>query len=174
MTANAMAMAGELPHFAGREAGGIRAKARDGLRWALARPFLCLAVGFLLLLSGGGIAAPLIAGHDPNAFAGGANQAPSFDLPFGTDRLGRDIFSRVVFGARISLAASLAGVALGTAAGAVLGLVSGYRGGLLDIAVQRLVDVAIGFPQLVFLVAVVTLLGASFKTLILVLALAPI
>lgn len=91
--------------------------------------------------------------------------------PLGTDQLGRDMWSRVVHGSRVTLAISLAGVLLATVIGVGAGLIAGYRGGLLDRLVMRLVDVQLAFPVMLLALMVVAVIGPNAWTLITVLAL---
>ena len=108
------------------------------------------------------IFAPLIAPYDPLAqdlegkFAG-----PSLAHPFGQDELGRDILSRVIYGARISLTAGLAAVAIATVAGTIIGLLAGYFGGYTDSIFMRLMDVLLAFPSILLAIIVVSVLGPS-------------
>jgi peptide/nickel transport system permease protein len=107
---------------------------------------------------------PWIATHDPNALS--PNEvlaAPSMDHYFGTDAFGRDIFSRVVYGAWTSLQVSLIAVAIGTVLGTLVGVVSGYFGGFPDMVLQRIVDATISFPGLILAIALVGLVGPSVK-----------
>ncbi|MGA7672213.1 MAG: ABC transporter permease [Nitrolancea sp.] len=90
----------------------------------------------------------------------------------GTDQLGRDILSRVIFGARVSLIVGLTAVALGAGAGSTLGLLSGYYGGAIDSVVMRLGDVFLAFPYLLLAIAVVAVLGGGLLNVIVVLAIA--
>ena len=106
--------------------------------------------------------APLIAPYDPldqnlpEKFDG-----PSLAHPFGQDELGRDILSRVIYGARISLTAGLAAVALATAAGTLIGVVAGYFGSYTDSGLMRLMDVILAFPSILLAIVVVSVLGPS-------------
>ncbi|HEY7269487.1 MAG TPA: ABC transporter permease [Dehalococcoidia bacterium] len=141
--------------------------------WALVRNNPLGAMGglLILLLLFVGVFAPLLAPHPVNAFVGKINQAPSSAYPFGTDRLGQDIFSRVIRGARISLEVGLLSVGIGTALGLLIGITSAYKGGFMDTAIQRGVDIAIAFPQLILLLILVRLLGPSVKNVILAISL---
>jgi len=107
---------------------------------------------------------PLIATHDPNALSPTEVLAgPSTAHFFGTDAFGRDIFSRVVYGAWTSLQVSLIAVAIGTVLGTLVGVVSGYFGGVADMVLQRVVDATISFPGLILAIALVGLVGPSVK-----------
>jgi peptide/nickel transport system permease protein len=85
-------------------------------------------------------------------------QGPSLHHLLGTDNLGRDMFSRIVYGARISIAVGFGAVLIGTGLATLLGVVSGYFGGTFDLLFQRLIDVWIAFPALVLLISLVTIL----------------
>lgn len=120
--------------------------------------FLILA-GLLVLLA---ILAPLFAPNDPNATsAADMNAAPSARFPFGTDRYGRCICSRVLVGARTSIFSAVALVALTFIVGAVLGMLAGWYGGAADTVVMRIADVLLAFPQMVLAIAVAGLLGGG-------------
>jgi peptide/nickel transport system permease protein len=119
---------------------------------------------FLLLVVG--VFGPMVAPHEINDFAGLPNRGPSAEFPFGTDKFGRDILSRVAHGARISLLVGFLAVATGTTAGLLVGVVSGFKGGPVDMAIQRLVDLAIGFPGIILLLIVVRLLGPSILNVV--------
>jgi len=86
---------------------------------------------------------------------------PSLEHPFGTDHLGRDIFSRVVFGARSSLIAGITIVAISVAIGWPLGVVAGYRGGKIDTLIMRITDMFLAFPSLVLALIIAFILGPS-------------
>jgi peptide/nickel transport system permease protein len=97
-------------------------------------------------------------------------RAPNMAHWFGTDHLGRDVLSRIIYGARIALRIGLASSFLGATLGAVLGVVSAYFGGKTDLWLQRLMDVLLAFPLLVLALAIVAVLGRSTPHLILAIA----
>ena len=98
-------------------------------------------------------------------------RGPSLAHPFGQDRLGRDIFSRVVYGARVSLAVGCATVAISLAVGVTVGLFSGLAGGWIDELVMRAVDVLLAFPGILLAIALSAVLGPSLANVILALSL---
>ena len=121
--------------------------------------------------------APVLAPRDPFLFNLNERglpirmQAPTPAFPLGTDPLGRDVLSRIIYGARISLIVGLASVIIGTLLGTVLGLVSGYWEGTLDQIIQRGVDTTMAIPGIVLALAVMSVLGQSLTNIILVIAL---
>ena len=107
---------------------------------------------------------PWIATHDPNALSTDeVLKAPSGAHYFGTDNYGRDVFSRVVYGAWISLQVSVIAVAIGTVLGTLIGVLSGFLGGHVDMVLQRIVDAVLSFPGLILALALVGLVGPSVK-----------
>jgi peptide/nickel transport system permease protein len=115
--------------------------------------------GLLILLS---ILAPLLTPNDPNATSAlHMNEAPSRAFPFGTDRYGRCICSRVLMGARTSIFSAVTLVAVTFVFGTVLGMLAGWFGGAADTAVMRLADVFLAFPQMVLAIAVAGILGGG-------------
>ena len=108
------------------------------------------------------IAAPLVAPYEPSEQDyNHVLEGFSIFHPFGTDNFGRDIFSRVIYGARISLSVGLLGVALGLAAGMLIGLVAGHWGGWIDDVLMRALDLLLAFPQLLLAIMVITVLGVG-------------
>ncbi len=99
-----------------------------------------------------------------------AIKAPSAEHPFGTDKMGRDIFTRVLYGARTSLSSTFILVAVIFVAGSLLGVLAGYFGGWVDAVIMRLADMMIAFPGLVLAIAVAGILGASTKNAIIAIA----
>ncbi|TMC11545.1 MAG: ABC transporter permease [Chloroflexi bacterium] len=125
-------------------------------------PRVTTAASVVALLFLVALLAPIISPHDPLA------QSPDDSyLPpgpghlLGTDELGRDLLSRILWGARVSLPVALVAVVVGLVGGGALGLVCGYRGGLTDLLLMRLVDALLAFPGLILAIAIVAALGPS-------------
>ena len=126
-------------------------------------------ITLLLLLTG--IFANFIAPHGVDDFAGDLLVAPSAKYWFGTDNLGRDLLSRVILGARISVIVGLSAATLGTLLSAAIGVMSGYAGGKLDLIVQRFVDGWMSFPALILLIVMLSLTGPGMWEVIIALGL---
>ncbi|MCD8552928.1 ABC transporter permease [Seleniivibrio sp.] len=108
------------------------------------------------------IFAPFIATHDPTAInLNNIFAAPSAQNFFGTDELGRDVFSRIVYGSRISLFVGFVAVGISLLIGVILGLVAGYFGGWTDIIIMRIVDIMLCFPAFFLILAVIAFLNPS-------------
>lgn len=121
------------------------------------------------------IFAPAIAPHDPlDQNLRAAKQPPawseggSWDFPLGTDTLGRDMFSRIIFGTRVSLTVGFFGVLIAGTLGMVTGLVSGYLGGRVDSTIMGLINLVLAIPYLVFVVVIAAILGRSLINVILI------
>jgi peptide/nickel transport system permease protein len=132
----------------------------------------------LVVVIGSAIAAPWVAPHDPAKQSLIRRFTPpvwmsggSTAYPLGTDQVGRDILSRIVHGARISLVVGVSAVLVSVVVGVTMGLVSGYVGGRVDVALMTIVDVWLSFPQLLLALAFVAALGPSLLTIIVVLGL---
>lgn len=91
---------------------------------------------------------------------------PSWDFPLGTDNLGRDMLSRCLYGARLSVIVAISGASLATTISVLLGVISGYLGGWVDMTLQRFVDAWMSFPGLVILIVVVSVFGPGMTTII--------
>lgn len=127
---------------------------------------------FVLLLVLVAIFAPWIVPYDPEGFFDydALNQPPSWTHWMGVDSLGRDIYSRVVMGARISLSAGFVSVALGALVGTVLGLVAGYYEGWWERIIMRISDVLLAFPGILLAIGVVAVLGSNMVNVIIAVA----
>jgi peptide/nickel transport system permease protein len=115
--------------------------------------------------------APLVAPYEPlKTDLDGALRGPSPGHPFGQDRLGRDVFSQVAYGARSSTLIALAVVSLTVCVGVAAGAIAGYSGGVLDVLVMRVVDIFLAFPGILLAIALAGVLGPSLPNLILALS----
>jgi peptide/nickel transport system permease protein len=143
-------------------AGRLRRRALSERRWA--NVTLYSGAGVLVLVGLAAVFAPLIAPHPPNAQdLANAFQPPSADHLMGTDNLGRDIFSRVVYAARVDLQIGFITTYVPLVYGVILGAIAGYFGGWVDTVIMRLVDVVIAFPFLVLVIAILAVVGPGVK-----------
>lgn len=119
-----------------------------------------------------GLFVPVLDPYDPRVDSNLAEArfTPSLEHPFGTDRLGRDIFRRIMHGTRISLTIGFVVVVVSGGIGTVLGLVAGYFGGRVDSVIMRLMDVLLAFPAILLAIAIVAVRGASLTNTILAVA----
>ena len=133
----------------------------------------CLFALLALLIILGAVFAPVLTGgvSPTDAVLKDALQAPSAKHICGTDKLGRDVFARVIYGARTSLTATFAVVAIIFALGSVLGVLAGYFGGWVDTIIMRIADMMVSFPGMVFAIAIAGILGASVKNAVIAVAL---
>ncbi|HYM71314.1 MAG TPA: ABC transporter permease [bacterium] len=140
-----------------------RARPRGGRAarvWGRPRGAFGLALTVAVVLTA--VLAPLLAPHDPLALAKDAVLAPpSQAYPFGTDELGRDILSRVLYGGRVSLVVAFASVLTAAVTGVAVGLVGGYFGRWWDALLMRVMDTVLAFPAVILAMAIVSLLGPS-------------
>ena len=126
----------------------------------------------VLLLFAVALAAPLLPIHDPYSIdAGAVLQTPSLRHPFGTDELGRDVFSRAIYGARISLWVGFVSVGIAIVIGTSLGSVAGYYGGWVDALIMRFVDVMLCFPTFFLILAVIAFLEPNIGTIMAIIGL---
>jgi len=152
-------MATETADLPARPSAARRSPGRVALRRFLAhrgaQVGLVLLTAWLVLA----VFAPWIAPYEPNELVSRARQAPSADHWLGTDHLGRDLLSRVIHGARISLSLGFVSVIFGFVPGATLGLVAGYAGGRVDAVISRLIDAMLAFPSIILALIIIATLG---------------
>jgi ABC-type dipeptide/oligopeptide/nickel transport system permease subunit len=128
-----------------------------------------VGLAFIVLLVLVAIFAPLIAPYSiTERVSGSARQSPSLDHLFGTDAIGRDVFSRVVYGARVSLRIGILSTAILLMIGMLLGAISGFLGGGTDTVIMRITDVFLAIPYIVLAVAIATVLGRSENSIIII------
>jgi peptide/nickel transport system permease protein len=143
-------------------AGEAPARSRRTWRRALRRPPAIAGAVVVLLFALMAAAAPWLATGDPiRTNWSQIRKAPTLAHPFGTDDLGRDVYSRVVWGSRTSMEAGVLSILLAIAVGVPAGLVSGYYRGTVDQAIMRLTDAWLSFPFLILAIGLVTILGPS-------------
>jgi len=151
---------------AGRGAGatggarGVRAARSGWFRlWLWGDLRARVATCFVLFALALAVLAPLVTSHAPSAQGVAPFDGPSWDHWLGTDDLGRDVWARLVYGARASLTAAFIAVGVALALGVPVGLVSGFRGGWLDVVLMRVADVLLSFPGIVIAIAFIAVLG---------------
>ncbi|MCB1479660.1 MAG: ABC transporter permease [Rhodobiaceae bacterium] len=130
-------------------------------------PVTAISFAMFAFLIGSAVLGPSLVPYDPLATDSvNALQPPSFAHWFGTDNLGRDIFSRVIVATRLDLIISVAAVAMSFVIGSVLGAIAGYRGGWIDIILNRILDTIMAFPLFVLAMGIVAALGNSVANII--------
>lgn len=155
----------------------VAVSARPNALWQVFRKnrLSWLGVALLLLIVGVALLAPWIAPHDPlQQNIAYRLDPPSSDYWLGTDSYGRDVLSRLMYGARISLLVGFVSILIAMVAGSALGILAGYVGGLVDQLVMGLVDVLLSFPALLLGLMVAAMLGANLHNLIIAIALTEI
>ena len=152
---------------------GAYARWGDGLRRLPWPPLLIL--GTLLVMA---LFAPLLAGHSPfDQSLANRLQPPAWvdggsaDHLLGTDKLGRDLFARIIHGTRVTLSVAVASLLAGATAGAIVGIAAGYLGGRVDSLLMRVVDAAMAFPMILIALLLAVTMGAGYATVVLAIAL---
>lgn len=170
-------MASSIPAPAPADAAAAPATAAGTVRRRTTRLALTGAA-FVLFLGAVAGAAPWLAPHDPTRQSLRARLgAPTLEAAdgrahvLGTDHLGRDVLSRVIYGSRVSLVVGLAAVVVGGLLGASLGLLAGFRGGWMDSVIMTVADAQLAFPFILLAIGIIAVLGPSFPTLIVVIGL---
>src|SRR5262245_32687491 len=156
----------------------LASAAAAGRRTRRARRLTMAGLGFVAVLSAVAVGAPWIAPEDPTRQSLRARlTAPTWEAPdgrphlLGTDHLGRDVLSRMVYGSRVSLLVGFAAVLVGGLVGSALGLAAGFRGGWVDTAIMTVADAQLAFPFILLAIGIIAVLGPSFPTLIVVIGL---
>lgn len=126
---------------------------------------------FIILIALCAVFAPVIAPCDPDAITASFECPPSLEHLLGTDQLGRDVLSRIIFASRISLSVGVGSVVVTAVIGIVLGLVSGYFGKAVDMVVMRITDVFMSFPVIILLMALAVIAGSGVINMILIIGL---
>lgn len=157
---------------ASAEPGAVR-RSRGAIAWRRARrnSLSLAALGAILVITVLALAAPLVAPYDPDVpRAEDALGAPSWHHWLGTDIYGRDQLSRIVWAARVDLLVALAATAMALTTGCVLGALAGYRGGLVDQAVMRVVDTVMAFPAFILAMGITAAAGNATANVVVAIA----
>jgi len=149
----------------------LRTSAAAVRRFAVTRPLGAVGAAIIFLMAAAALFAGVLAPYDPLQNDYGAMfQAPGASHWFGTDSFGRDVLSRILYGARTALWIGFASSILGTSLGAVIGVYGAYFGGRVDLWMQRLMDVVLSFPLIVLALVVVAVMGSGVWNVILAIA----
>ncbi|AGB39447.1 nickel transporter permease [Natronococcus occultus] len=141
------------------------------LRAFLANPLTVVGLALVAAVATAAVIGPIVAPYDPTAQDLAKRlQPPSRTHPFGTDQLGRDLLSRLLYGARISLGIAVAVTGIRLVLGTAIGLIAGYAGGWIDELLMRLVDVQLAFPGLVLALVIAGILDPSLRNVMIALA----
>jgi peptide/nickel transport system permease protein len=144
---------------------------RQIVRFLRRRPIAVIGILITLVLLIVAIFAPLFAPYDPSSQAATRLLPPGLSHLMGTDNLGRDVFSRVLFGTRASMYVGFVSVAISLVVGGVLGVVAAYRLGIIDTIIMRIMDIIFAFPTLILILAISAVVGPSLTTATIVIGL---
>ena len=150
-------------------AGAVIKKLRSLGRFMRTKPLGAIGLIILFIVAFIAVTADIVSPYDPLGLSGNVLVGPSGENLFGTDRLGRDILSRVIHGSRISIYVGLASMLAASVIGAMVGTASAYFGGKVDLVVQRFIDATAGFPTLLLALALTAAFGSSLNNIILAL-----
>ena len=165
-------MATWIPESASpRPAAAGRSFGLAGIGAAIVRePVALIGLVMVIIYVGIALTVSFLPLRDPLQLSTQRLAGPSPDFPFGTDALGRDLLSRIMFGARLSIRVAVLSVAIATIVGGALGLVSGYLGGFADMAIGRVLDVFFAFPAILLALGIVAALGPDPNNVIVAIA----
>jgi peptide/nickel transport system permease protein len=160
-------MATWIPESSSRSPASARAFGIGGVAASIARePVALLGFALVVVYIAVAVTVPLLPLRDPLLPSTTRLAGPSAEFPLGTDALGRDLLSRILFGARLSIQVAVLSVAFATLVGGVLGLVSGYLGGVVDLVIGRVMDVFFAFPAILLALGIVAALGPDPRNVI--------
>jgi ABC-type dipeptide/oligopeptide/nickel transport system permease subunit len=162
----AEAAAAATPQAVGAGASTWTRQRRAVGRFVRSQPLGIVGVIIIAVMVFAAIFAPLITTHSPTATSTDILQAPSSEHWFGTTRQGKDVYSRVVYGARVSLQVGLFTVLISVVGGTVLALLAGYYRGIVDQVISRVADILIAFPSILFALTLATALGKGLTTVV--------
>ena len=170
MTANQFDNAGKIAWLDDQEFRRLSGAKRAWLEFRRNR-FALVGAAFIIFIAFMGVFANIVSTHDPyKQSLRKRMKPPTAEHWLGTDELGRDFYSRLVYGARVSLFVGIVGTAAGVVSGTIVGLISGFFGGWVDTIVMRVIDIMYSIPGIVLAILLVSVLGPSLLNLIIVLA----
>ena len=123
----------------------------------------------LIILGGAALLAPIIAPYDPDEIVGTFSGAPCKEFWMGTDQIGRDVFSRLLYAMRVSLLVGILATFISTVVGVVLGLIAGYFGGIADMVIMRFTDMVMSFPYILLVLVAASIFEPGMWSIILIL-----
>jgi peptide/nickel transport system permease protein len=130
--------------------------------------FAAAGLGVIAALIIAAVFAPVFAPHDPYAIGAEFSAPPDEDHPLGTDSIGRDVASRLIYGSRVSVSVGVGTVIIATLLGILLGLQSGYFGGFIDMIIMRIADVFLSFPTMILLMVISSIVGPGLNSMIVI------
>ena len=136
------------------------------VNFARAKPLGAISAAIIILTVLTAVFAPVIAPYDPLDLTHEPFISPAGQAWLGADELGRDVLSRVIYGARVSMYVGLASVIIGITLGTVIGIVSAYIGGVIDLTIQRIVDALMAFPAIIMALGLTAALGSSVNNIV--------
>lgn len=153
--------------------GNVRVEGlRSWVRWFFRSPRVLISGGFIILLCFAAIAAPILTNNDPSEIRADKRLLPPGEGGLlGTDEFGRDLYARIIYGARLTLIVSFGSVAIAMLLGVVMGMASAYFGSPTDTVLMRLADAILSFPPILLAIFIVSFWGASVTNVILVIGL---
>jgi peptide/nickel transport system permease protein len=165
------ARASAMPRLATRESAARASPVRDMLRRDAFARIALTTIAIVVLLA---VLAPVLPIASPTKTDFGARLLPPFTPghPFGTDQLGRDVLSRIIWGARVSLVVGAVAAAIAASVGSMIGLTAGYFGGNVDTVIMRLIDIMLAFPYILLAIALVAALGPGLTNAMIAIAIA--
>ena len=166
-------MASEPTGIAVLQEGGLERRGPQGLlkgaRWLTKRPLAAFGLALVLGLVVMAFTAQVFATHDPRDLEADGNLGISREHFLGTDPVGKDIYSLLLYGSRVSLAVGIGAVLVGVSAGAILGLTSGFLGGPVDLFGQRFIDAMVAFPTIIKALVLMAILGPGPENVVIAL-----
>ena len=143
-----------------------RTVAQGLVSFARTKPLGAISAGIIILTILTAITSPVITPHNPLHLVHEPFIAPQPGAWLGADELGRDVLSRIIYGARVSMYVGLLSVIIGISLGTIIGILSAYVGGVLDLAIQRIVDALMAFPAIIMALGLTAALGASVNNIV--------